>query len=131
MILRKGGRRVAKQGEVFQRCCRWFGFLFIRDCKRTFGVIASIMAYATTTFLCGNTKIRARGWLSSPLLRSISLLRALILFLLFSDFFSSVSFSSIFVFFDSLLFLFSLSLSLSLLCLFQSLLLHPSILSEV
>ena len=29
------------------------------------------MAYATTTFLCGNKKIRARGWLSSPLLRYI------------------------------------------------------------
>ena len=65
MILRKGGRRVAKQGEVFQRCCRWFGLLFIRDCKKTFGVITSIMA-ATTTFLCGNKKIRAKGWLSSP-----------------------------------------------------------------
>ena len=34
MILRKGGRRVAKQGEVFQRCCRWFELLFIRDFKR-------------------------------------------------------------------------------------------------
>ena len=64
MILRKGGRRVAKQGEVFQRRCRWFGLLFIRDCKRTFGVIISIMA-ATTTLLCGN-------WLSSPLLRLFS-----------------------------------------------------------
>ena len=70
MILRKGGRRVAKQGEVFQRCCRWFGLLFIRDCKKTFGVITSIMA-ATTTFLCGNKKIRAKDWLSSPLLRYI------------------------------------------------------------
>ena len=29
----------------------------------------SIMAYATTTFLCGTKKVRARGWLSSPLLR--------------------------------------------------------------
>ena len=27
MILRKGGRRVAKQGEVFQMCCRWFTLL--------------------------------------------------------------------------------------------------------
>ena len=62
------GRRVAKQGEVFQRCCRWFGLLFTRDWKRTFGVITSIIA-ATTTFLCGNKKIRAKGWLSSPLLR--------------------------------------------------------------
>ena len=77
MILRKGGRRVAKQGEVFQRCCRWFGLLFIRDCKRTFGVITSIMA-ATTTFLCGNKKIRAKGWLSSPLLRSFDLFQAIL-----------------------------------------------------
>ena len=34
-------------------------------------MITSIMAYATTTFLCGYKKIRARGWLSSPLLRSV------------------------------------------------------------
>ena len=36
-------------------------------------MITSIMAYATMTFLCGNKKIRARGWLSSPLLRCIYL----------------------------------------------------------
>ena len=60
-----GGRRVAKQGEVFQRCCRWFGLLFIRDCKRTFGVIISIMA-ATTTFLCGNKKFGLRAGFRPP-----------------------------------------------------------------
>ena len=52
MILRKGGRRVAKQGEVFQTCCRWFGLLilFVRDCKRTFEVIVRGLLSMTIEF---------------------------------------------------------------------------------
>jgi len=37
VILRKGGEGLQSKEKVFQRCCRWFGLLFIWDCKRTFG----------------------------------------------------------------------------------------------
>ena len=50
MILRKGGRRVAKQGEVFQRCCRWFG------ASSSYGIVRGRLG------VCGNCRCMDHGW---------------------------------------------------------------------
>ena len=64
----EGGAKGCKARRSLPKVLQMFWVVFIRDCKRTFGVITRWWPLPRH-FSAKTKKIRAKGWLSSPLLR--------------------------------------------------------------